>query len=226
MIYIKKEVCKMTKHSPLACLSNATLFKDFPESLRKKLVTISTHQEYFPKGSLIRQPFDGKDGLLVMDKGKAKVYSLNENGKETILGLLNKGDSEGQEHLFSTSARENFNQATTDAWVCSMTRNDFQKLVRQTPDLALSLLNDFGQKLVTAEKNTVRRNSMDAKQRIMAYLNDLSKKQGTNKVKLDLKKKDLAGYLGITPETLSRKLKELAKENKIQVDKKIITIAK
>ena len=206
MIYIKKEVCKMTKHSPLACLSNATLFKDLPESLRKKLVTISTHQEYFPKGSLIRQPFDGKDGLLVMDKGKAKVYSLNEDGKETILGLLNKGDSEGQEHLFSTSARENFIQATTD--------------------LALSLLNDFGQKLVTAEKNTVRRNSMDAKQRIMAYLNDLSKKQGTNKVKLDLKKKDLAGYLGITPETLSRKLKELAKENKIQVDKKIITIAK
>ena len=178
MIYIKKEVCKMTKHSPLACLSNATLFKDLPESLRKKLVTISTHQEYFPKGSLIRQPFDGKDGLLVMDKGKAKVYSLNEDGKETILGLLNKGDSEGQEHLFSTSARENFIQATTDAWVCSMTRND------------------------------------------------LSKKQGTNKVKLDLKKKDLAGYLGITPETLSRKLKELAKENKIQVDKKIITIAK
>ena len=155
-----------------------------------------------------------------------RVYSLNEDGKETILGLLNKGDSEGQEHLFSTSARENFIQATTDAWVCSMTRNDFQKLVRQTPDLALSLLNDFGQKLVTAEKNTVRRNSMDAKQRIMAYLNDLSKKQGTNKVKLDLKKKDLAGYLGITPETLSRKLKELAKENKIQVDKKIITIAK
>ncbi|MDK7066793.1 cyclic nucleotide-binding domain-containing protein, partial [Lactobacillus crispatus] len=88
---------------------------DLPESLRKKLVTISTHQEYFPKGSLIRQPFDGKDGMLVMDKGKAKVYSLNEDGKETILGLLNKGDSEGQEHLFSTSARENFIQATTDA---------------------------------------------------------------------------------------------------------------
>lgn len=45
----------MTKHSPLACLSKAELFKDLPKNLREKLVTISTHQEYFPKGSLIRQ---------------------------------------------------------------------------------------------------------------------------------------------------------------------------
>lgn len=66
----------MTKHSPLACLSNATLFKDLPESLRKKLVTISTHQEYFPKGSLIRQPFDGKDGCLSWIRERLKFIVL------------------------------------------------------------------------------------------------------------------------------------------------------
>ena len=32
-----------------------------------------------------------------------------------------------------------------------------------------------------------------------------------NEVKLELKKKDLASYLGITPKTFSRKLKELVK---------------
>lgn len=214
----------MTKHSPLACLSKAELFKDLPKNLREKLVTISTHQEYFPKGSLIRQPFDGKDGMLVMDKGHAKIYSLNEDGKETVLGTLNKGDSEGQEHLFSDGNQENYIQATTDTWICSMTRKDFQNLFQETPGLALRLLNSFGKKLVAVEQNAIRRNSMDAKERIMAHLEDLSKKQEANVVTLELKKKDLASLLGITPETLSRKLKELENENRIEVKGKQIRI--
>ena len=184
----------MTKHSPLACLSKAELFKDLPKNLREKLVTISTHQEYFPKGSLIRQPFDGKDGMLVMDKGHAKIYSLN------------------------------YIQATTDTWICSMTRKDFQNLLQETPGLALRLLNSFGRKLVAVEQNAIRRNSMDAKERIMAHLEDLSKKQEANVVTLELKKKDLASLLGITPETLSRKLKELENENRIEVKGKQIRI--
>lgn len=61
------------------------------------------------------------------------------------------------------------------------------------------------------------RNTLDAKERILAYLNDLANEQGKNEVKLELKKKDLASYLGITPKTFSRKLKELEKDGKIEV---------
>lgn len=216
----------MKKHSPLLCLSKADIFKGLPVELREKIVPISTHQEFFPKGSIIRRPSDGKDGMLVMDQGSAKVYSLNEDGKEIILGTLNQGDSEGQEHLFNNHERENFVQAMTDVKVCSITRNNFQKLLHETPDLALNLLNDFGQRLINIEQNTVRRNSMYAKERIMAHLKDLSRKQGSVTVGLQLKKKDLASYLGITPETFSRKLKELEKDGRIKVAGKKITILK
>ena len=40
----------------------------------------------------IRQPGDGKNGMLFMDQGSAKIYNLNEDGKETVLGVLNQGD--------------------------------------------------------------------------------------------------------------------------------------
>ena len=52
---------------------------------------------------------------------------------------------------------------------------------------------------------------------LMAYLQDLAQKQGSKNVELKLKKKDLASYLGITAETLSRKLKNLQKENRIKI---------
>lgn len=212
------------QHSPLECLSNIALFSDLPENLRKKLVTISTHQEYYPKGSLIRQPDDGKDGIIFLDKGSAKVYNLNEAGKETVLNVLNQGDSDGQSSLFKKEDNENFVQALDDTWICSMNRVDFQDLVRNTPDLALNLLNNFGEKLVTIERNSVRRNSLEAKDRILAYLQDLANKEGSNIVSLKLKKKDIASYLGVTPETFSRKLKELEKDGEIRVDKRQIEI--
>ena len=91
----------LSKHSEVACLSKASIFKNLPLSLKKKLVTITSHQDFFPKGSLIRQPLDGQDGMIVIDSGHAKIYSLNEDGKETVLGVLAKGDSTGQENLFS-----------------------------------------------------------------------------------------------------------------------------
>lgn len=212
------------KHSPSACVSKAELFHSLPESMRKKLVPITTHRQYFPKGSLIRRPFDGQNGMLVIDQGSAKVYNLNDDGKETVLGLLKKGDIEGQQNLFSTDAPENFIEALQDTWVCSLKGDDFQNLLKQTPDLALKMLNNFGQMLVTAERNSVRRNSLDAKSRIMAHLHDLAKSQASNIVTLKLKKKDLASYLGITPETFSRQLKVLAKEKKIAVHGKKIEI--
>lgn len=183
----------------------------------EKLVPISTHQEYFPKGSIIRQPGDGKDGMIFLDQGSAKIYSINEDGKETVLGILNKGDADGQQNLFRDNIQENFIEALQDTYVCSIERQDFQKLLKRTPDLALNLLNSFGEQLVIIETNSIRRNSMNAQERIVAYLKDLSKKQGSNVIELKLKKKDLASYLGITPETLSRKLKKLQKENRIKI---------
>jgi CRP-like cAMP-binding protein len=214
----------MAHHSEIACLSKATIFKNLPVDLKKKLVTVSSHQDFFPKGSLIRQPLDGKDGMIVIDSGHAKIFSLNEAGKETVLGVLGKGDSTGQEDLFSKNNHENFIQATEDCLVCSMNRCDFQELLKATPDLALSLLNDFGERLILAEQNTVRRNSMNAKDRVMDYLRAQEKRTGKRSFNLPLKKKDLANFLGLTPETLSRQLKALQQDGQITVKGQHISI--
>lgn len=56
------------QHSPMACIRKAAIFKNLPNEMLEKLVPISTHQEYFPKGSIIRQPGDGKNGMLLWIK--------------------------------------------------------------------------------------------------------------------------------------------------------------
>ncbi|WP_308555964.1 Crp/Fnr family transcriptional regulator [uncultured Lactobacillus sp.] len=214
----------MKKHSAIGCISRAGLFSQLPHSMLEKIALISTHQEYFPKGSFIRQPGDGKDGMMFVDDGSAKIYNLNRDGKETVLGVLNKGDYDGQQNLFQQDSHENFIQALQDTYICSINRTDFQKLLKNTPDLTINLLNNFGEKLVAIEANSVRRNSMNAKDRLMDYLIEQSQKIGAAKFTLPLKKKDLASYLGTSPETLSRQLKLLEKEGKLKVNRREITI--
>ena len=214
----------MKKHSAIGCISRAGLFSQLPHSMLEKIALISTHQEYFPKGSFIRQPGDGKDGMMFVDDGSAKIYNLNRDGKETVLGVLNKGDYDGQQNLFQQDSHENFIQALQDTYICSINRTDFQKLLKNTPDLTINLLNNFGEKLVAIEANSVRRNSMNAKDRLMDYLIEQSQKIGAAKFTLPLKKKDLASYLGTSPETLSRQLKLLEKEGKLKVNRREIPI--
>lgn len=212
------------QHSPLACLSKVAIFATLPKEARTALVKVSSHRIFYPKGSMIRQPFDGKNGMLVIDQGSAKVFNLSPDGKETILNILNKGDIDGQDKLFTSNETENFVQALQDSWICSVNKNDFQTLLKKTPDLALQLLNNFGEKLVKVETNSVRRNTLAASERIMAYLKDLMNEQQTKSIQLPIKKKDLASYLGISPETLSRQLKQLQRNRKIKVKGKQIKI--
>ena len=207
-------------HSPVACLKKAELFQDLPDDLAQKLATVSIHQQHFPKGSLIRQPFDGQNGMFAIDQGAAKVYSIAESGKESVLDILKKGDIEGQQYLFKEEDSENYIQALEDTWICSMSRHDFQELLKSSPELSLNLLNNFGEKLVAIEKNSIRRNSLDAKSRILAYFEDQAKKNGSRTIELSIKKKDLASYLGVTPETLSRQMKKLVAEDIIQLSGK------
>lgn len=214
----------MPAHDPLNCLSHVELFKDLPLDLRKQLVKISSHRKYYKKGSMIRQPGDGQDGVLSLDIGKAKVFNITPSGKEMVLGILRQGDIEGQAYLFQKDESENFIQATEDTWICSMNYNDFQGLLKKSPDLALRLLNNFGQRLVKTQQNTLRVNAMGAQARLYDYLLDYSKEIGKNSFNLPLKKKDLASMLGLTPETLSRELKKLKVAKKIDYAGKQITL--
>lgn len=75
-----------------------------------------------------------------------------------------------------------------------------------------------------AEKNTIRRNSMNAQDRVLDYLKEEGTRAGSVSFTLPFKKKDLANFLGLTPETLSRQLNSLQSAGKITVNGQQITL--
>lgn len=212
-------------HSPAACLKRIPIFKNVSDETINSLTQVSTHRQYFKKGEFIATP-SSQSSLIAIDQGKAKIFTLSPNGKEKILYIAEKGSINGQDNLLSNKEMARYMQATEDTWVCSIKHDDFQNFLKASPEVAVSLLNSIGTKLIDLEINTSRRDLLKAKDRVYSYLQDWQKKQATNEFTLPIKKIEFANLLGITPETLSRQLKQLVDEKRIKMNGKKITILK
>ena len=177
------------------CVSLVPLFADLPEKDQLKINSLASHRRY-QKGETIFQPGDEK--LQIVARGNMKVYQLSASGREQLLRVAQPGDYEGEKQLFGL---END----------SLSKADFNRVLLGNPQLSLKLLELSAQKLLETERQTQFLAMERVEERLASYLLDLAKVSESDQVQLSMKMKDIALYLGTTPETLSRKFKLLEK---------------
>ena len=156
-------------HDELACLSKAKLFSGLPQPVLEAVNQVATHRQFFKRGALVAGPLDAGQ-LLVIDEGQLQVTTSDAAGQRRVLDLLPAGMVVGQERLFSGSQLATSLEAATDAWVCSIAAPNFQRLLRENGQLALVILNAFGQRLASLEKATARRELLPVADRVVASM--------------------------------------------------------
>ena len=158
-------------------------------------------------------------------RGKVKIYRLSEMGKEQVLRILKPGDFTGELAVFSASIHESYAEAMVDTEFCLITRSDLQRLLEKYPSISLKLLSEFSRRLENSEKQTTRISTERVETRIAQYLlEQLQESDDSFEITLPMSKKDIASYIGTSPETLSRKLTELEEEGYIKQARKKIQI--
>ena len=94
------------------------------------------------------------------------------------------------------------------------------QILQDYPAISYQLLNQMAQRLEKAEKQATFLAAPTIRARISLYLNELIAQQETGAqspvVELPLNRKNLAAYLGTTPESVTRTLQKLAAEGKIK----------
>lgn len=198
-----------------SCLSIVPIFAGLAEADLRKIDAIVTHEK-FAKGETLFGPGEVANKLLILHQGQVKLTSYGSEGQEKIVSLLQAGDFDGTASLFEPEEHTLYGVAVTNGEACVVKRDAFQEVIQESPQLALHLLNAFGNKLVKQQKESVRNSTTDARGRVASYLLEYSNQVNDKRFVLPFKKYELANLLDLTPETLSRQLKNLEKDELIK----------
>lgn len=202
--------------SQSSCLSVVPIFNHLEEEQMEEIMKVMKSISY-KKSEVIYREGDTSNALYVVSKGKIRIYRLSESGKEQLLRILNPGDFTGELALFRESIHEAYAEAMNDTHICMISKNDLQEFLLKYPTISLKILAEFSNRLETSEKQTTRFVTEKVDARLALFLAEcMDDGDGPIEIVLPMSKKDLASYLGTTPETISRKLADFEGEGYIK----------
>lgn len=189
------------------CISLVPIFNHLEEEQMDEVMAL-IHSRSYKKGEDIYQTGNASDALYIVRRGRVKIYRISESGKEQILRILNPGDFTGELALFNESVHDAFASALVDTDICMIKRNDLQNLLLKYPNISMKILSELSHRLAQSETQTTRATERVELRIALFLVESMDHNSKTNVITLPMSKKDLASYLGTTPETISRKLLE------------------
>lgn len=192
------------------------MFAGLSEDDRKGIAGVAVTRGY-QRGELVHQPGD-RSALRIVHRGAVKVHRVNELGGEQVLRILHPGDFLGETTLLTGRPVDSSAVALEPAEVCAVSGRDMARLLRERPDVAIRMLATLSARLDSAEHQLSAVTGASVRARLAGRLIELAEADGSATFRLPSTKKDLASFLGTTPETLSRRLHDLAAEGLIRLD--------
>ena len=181
-----------------------------------KIIQEQIHERKFAPGELVYQLGNEADTLYLVQKGKIQVYRLSNSGKKQHLRVLEPGDFIGVAALFNDRHYEHIAKASEPTTICCIQRDDFKQIILNNPHIALELLSVLSDRLDHSEQQTTWITSESVQSRLANYILEEGQKQKSQYVVLTLIKKDIASFLGMSPETFSRGITKLTKNGLIK----------
>ncbi|NEX46019.1 transcriptional regulator FnrL [Pseudotabrizicola algicola] len=175
---------------------------------------------------------DKMDFVASVVTGIATLTQTMEDGRRQMVGLLLPSDFVGRPGRSSAAYDVT---ATTDLVMCCFRRKPFEELMASTPHIAQRLLEMTLDELDAAREWMLLLGRKTAREKIASLLaiiarRDASLKEpranlGSITFDLPLTREEMADYLGLTLETVSRQMSALKRDGIIRLDgKRHVTI--
>ncbi len=195
------------------CMHKVPMFNHLDHENLFQIAELIQHKNY-KKGESIFTQGDTLDSIVIMNEGSAKAYKYTLDGREQILYLFSEGDFFGEQYLLNKKIATYSVQALEEVKVCMLSKEHFETLLLQYPDMGIKIIEELGERMLRLEHVMESMGVRNIDLRIHSFLLDFSSKYGKRVeegvlIRLPLSREGMANYLGVARETVSRKLSQL-----------------
>ena len=191
----------------------------------KKLAQIA-HRKKVPAGQTIISDEEPVDFFANVIWGAIKLTKTLPDGRQQIVGLLFAPDFLGRAYSKNNPYTA---EAATDVEICTFPNAAFERLVGEYPGLQQRLFQHTLDELDAARDWMLLLGRKTAEEKVASFLYMLARRSlltgcvhksppGTAAFELPLTRSDMADYLGLTIETVSRQLTRLKTSNVVRLN--------
>lgn len=186
------------------------LFDGLSEESLRKILACSVMQEHESMKTLIQQG-DAPEGIYLLLEGNLKTLRLNEDGGESTIRMLEVGDTCMEAVLFMGGPSPVSVQTLTKCKILMIPERMVKSHVLSDTRFAFNIIRIVTRHYKNAMHQIDAMNTKSPLQRVGYYFLTKHLEAGHDHLefKLPFKKQTIANYLGMTPETFSRTLKQM-----------------
>jgi CRP/FNR family transcriptional regulator, cyclic AMP receptor protein len=213
-----------------AALRKVPLFASLAPPAIEEIVR-AARRHHYERDEVVFYQGDPGDTFYVILNGQVKVSVSSSEGQEAILVMLDAGDSFGEFALLDEQPRSATIQASRPTEVLALRKDDFHRLIRHSPEIAIELLKVMTKRLRDTDQLVQDAAFLDVAERLAKKLLALVDQHGRRSARgieldIQLTQQDLAAMIGATRESVNKQLGAFRDRGILAVDRQRITILK
>ena len=218
----------MTADKKMLLIRNYDLWCHLSEEEYQEIGFVHNFKEAKKGGYIYFEAFNHNKLYFIKD-GYIKIGFIDEAGNEVIKEIIQQGELFGQLTLEQNNLHGEFARAyKSDVSLCAFNIDDFEKLLRRKPEIALKYTRQIGNKLRNIQNRLVNLLNKDVKTRLINFfwqLVQLNMNEETSQqfcIPNYLTHEDIAHLIGSSRQTVTTLINELEDEGVLSYNRQQI----
>jgi CRP/FNR family cyclic AMP-dependent transcriptional regulator len=209
-------------------LKRVPIFSGLTETELAFLIQRSVPRHY-STGETVFAEGEPCTGLYVVESGTVRIFKSSPAGREHVLGIEGPGSSVAELPVFDGGNYPASVSAIDEATLLFVSKQDFQALCLQHPQVALKVLRVVGARLRRLVGIIEELSFTTVRHRLAAFLVRLAKtseRQDESGIQITLpaNNQEIASQIGTVRELISRNLSRFQAEGMVEIDGRNILI--